>query len=107
MSAVTPATLSMPADCVSGAARDAAHGIDAGDRSRMRLRWRCRRGMLENDLILTRFLDARGDSLEEREVAGLHRLLGLADGELWDLLCGRAEPQDATLREIVALLRSV
>ncbi|HLJ74461.1 MAG TPA: succinate dehydrogenase assembly factor 2, partial [Thermoanaerobaculia bacterium] len=25
-----------------------------------RIRWRCRRGMLENDLVLSRFLDARG-----------------------------------------------
>jgi len=55
-----------------------------------RLRWRCRRGMLENDLILERFLARRGDDLTEDEVAALDRLLDLPDGDLWDVLCERA-----------------
>jgi antitoxin CptB len=71
-----------------------------------RLRWRCRRGLLENDLILARFLDARGDSVTEREAAQLERLLELSDGELWDLLAGRTEPDDMTLRPLVAELRA-
>jgi antitoxin CptB len=71
-----------------------------------RLRWRCRRGLLENDLILARFLDARGAAITDDEVAGLDRLLDLADGELWDLLAGRAEPEDAGLRPLVAALRA-
>jgi antitoxin CptB len=49
-----------------------------------RLRWRARRGMLENDLVLERFLAARGPTLREDEVAALDRLLDLTDGELWD-----------------------
>jgi antitoxin CptB len=73
----------MPAEPIPpGAAIDA--------RRLARLRWRCRRGMLENDLILARFLDRRGDALTEAEVAGLDRLLDLTDNELWDVLCGRA-----------------
>ena len=71
-----------------------------------RLRWRCRRGMLENDLILARFLDARGEAITAGEAAELIRLLDLADGELWDLLSGRAEPADATLRPLVSALRT-
>jgi antitoxin CptB len=71
-----------------------------------RLRWRCRRGMLENDLILARFLDARGERMTEDELAALARLLDLADGELWDVLSGRAEPPDETLRPLVAALRA-
>jgi len=71
-----------------------------------RLRWRCRRGLLENDLILARFLDARGAAITDDEAAGLDRLLDLADGELWDLLAGRAEPEDAGLRPLVAALRA-
>ena len=71
-----------------------------------RLRWRCRRGMLENDLILTRFLDARGEAITEDEVAALDRLLDLTDNELWDLLAGRAEPADASLRPLVVSLRA-
>jgi antitoxin CptB len=72
-----------------------------------RLRWRCRRGLLENDLILARFLDARGDALTEGEVAALDRLLELSDTELWDLLSGRQEPEDAVVKPLVEALRAV
>jgi antitoxin CptB len=71
-----------------------------------RLQWRCRRGLLENDLILARFLEARGRRLEEAEEAQLSRLLDLTDGELWDLLAGRTEPADPTLRPLVSALRA-
>jgi len=70
-----------------------------------RLRWRCRRGLLENDLILARFLDARGERMTEGEAVALGRLLELSDGELWDLLSGRAETDDGTLRSLVSALR--
>ena len=63
--------------------------------------------MLENDLILTRFLDARGEQMTEKEAAALGALLDLADGELWDVLSGRAEPGDAALQPLVAELRAV
>ncbi|HZQ62847.1 MAG TPA: succinate dehydrogenase assembly factor 2 [Casimicrobiaceae bacterium] len=71
-----------------------------------RLRWRCRRGMLENDLILSRFIDARGAALSDQEVKQLDGLLDLADDALWDLLAGRAEPQDDALAPLVHALRS-
>ena len=71
-----------------------------------RLRWRCRRGMLENDLVLTRFLDARGEALTEGELAALDRLLDLSDNELWELLSGRQEPQDAAVKPLVEALRA-
>ncbi len=71
-----------------------------------RLRWRCRRGLLENDLILTRFLDARGATMNVDEIAALNRLLDLGDDELWGLLAGCAEPEDALLRPMVAALRA-
>ena len=71
-----------------------------------RLRWRCRRGMLENDLILARFLEARGDAMSEDDLAALDRLLDLADDELWNLIVGRTEPVDPGLRAMVAALRS-
>ena len=70
-----------------------------------RLRWRCRRGMLENDLILTRFLDAQGAAMSAGDVAALDRLLDLPDNALWDLLAGRADPSDPTLRRLVETLR--
>ena len=70
-----------------------------------RLRWRCRRGMLENDIVLARFLDARGASLAEDEVAMLDALLDLPDQDLWDLIAGRAEPAAAVAPLVAALRR--
>ena len=71
-----------------------------------RLRWRCRRGMLENDLVLARYLDARGAAISGEELVALDRLLDLPDGELWDLIAGTSEPADAGLLPVVAQLRS-
>jgi len=72
-----------------------------------RLRWRCRRGMLENDLILERFLDARGEAITDGEIAALDRLLELSDNELWDLLSGRQESDDAAVRPLLETLRAI
>ena len=72
-----------------------------------RLRWRCRRGMLENDLILERFLDARGEAITDREIAALDRLLKLGDNELWDLLSGRQESEDAAVKPLLEALRAI
>jgi len=71
-----------------------------------RIRWRCRRGMLENDLVLERLLDRRGASLTEDDVAKLDCLLDLSDNVLWDLIAGRTEP-DPALAEFVARLRAL
>jgi len=62
---------------------------------RARLRWRSRRGLLENDLILTRFLDAHEIEMTDDEVDALTQLLDLSDNDLLDLLLGRAEPADS------------
>jgi len=72
-----------------------------------RLRWRCRRGLLENDLILARFLALRGEDITAEEVSALDRLLRQSDSELWDLLSGRQEAGDATVRPLLAALRAV
>ncbi len=74
-----------------------------------RLRWRSRRGLLENDLILERFLAREGDSLDRTSAAALERLLALGDNELLDLLLARAEPQAPLdtddVRSLLARLR--
>jgi antitoxin CptB len=72
-----------------------------------RLRWRCRRGMLENDLILTRFLDSRGDQITDAEVAALDSMLSLSDNDLWEMLSGRQEPADAAVMPLLERLRAV
>lgn len=72
---------------------------------RARLRWRARRGLLENDLILTRFLDAHEMDLSDTEVAALSQLLDQTDNDLLDLLLARVEPQNALdTAEVHALL---
>ena len=76
------------------------------DRRLRRIRWRCRRGMLENDIVLTRFLDACGDSLSDDDVESLDALLDLSDNELWDVIAGRAEP-DRAHAAFVARLRAL
>jgi antitoxin CptB len=62
---------------------------------RARLRWRSRRGLLENDLILTRFLDAHEIEMTDDEVDALTQLLDLSDNDLLDLLLGRTQPADS------------
>jgi len=76
-----------------------------------RLRWRARRGLLENDLILDRFLAREGNALDERGAAALQRLLELGDNELLDLLLERAQlraPLDTEdVKALLARLRQV
>ena len=71
-----------------------------------RITWRCRRGMLENDLVLARFLEARGPALTEDEVTMLDRLLDLTDNDLWDFIAGRQEPQDQDVVPVLLQLRA-
>nr|WP_188130259.1 succinate dehydrogenase assembly factor 2 [Massilia mucilaginosa] len=69
------------------------------------MRWRSRRGLLENDLILTRFLDAHEEGLTDDEVDALTRLLDLADNPLMDLILARKEPEgEVDLPHVRALL---
>jgi antitoxin CptB len=63
--------------------------------------------MLENDLILERFLDVRGETITDREIAALDRLLELGDNELWDLLSGRQESEDAVVKPLLEALRAI
>jgi len=70
-----------------------------------RLRWRCRRGMLENDLILERFLAAHGAQLEGARLAAFSALLDYPDDELWGMLSGQRACGDPALEDVVQLLR--
>jgi antitoxin CptB len=63
--------------------------------------------MLENDLVLTRFLDARLATLTDADLAQLDCLLDLSDNELWDLIAGRTEPEERAVLPLLAELRSV
>jgi antitoxin CptB len=56
-----------------------------------RLQWRARRGLLENDLLLTRFFEKWSGRLTESDHDGLAVLLELGDNDLLDLVLGRKE----------------
>jgi len=72
-----------------------------------RIRWRCRRGLLELDLVLAAFLQQGYGDLTAGEQASFVRLLDADDNELWDWVAGRLEPTDADLHGIVERLRAV
>ena len=89
--------------------------MDDGDelideRSLSKLKWRCRRGLLENDLFIERFFDLHEARLTMRHAAALNELMDLADNDLLDLLLRRKEPQGAIdtsdVREVLQMLRS-
>lgn len=71
-----------------------------------RLRWRCsRRALLELDITLTRFLDSGFERLNDVQQQAFVVLADLEDYDLWDLLTGKAEVDDANLAAVVSLLR--
>ncbi|MFM9967641.1 MAG: succinate dehydrogenase assembly factor 2 [Burkholderiales bacterium] len=73
---------------------------------RDRILWHCRRGLLELDLILQRFVETRLDRLSGDEVAALKLLLAFDDTDLFDLVMGRAEPVDTRVLEMLEMLRA-
>ena len=69
--------------------------------NRARLRWRARRGLLENDLILTRFLDAHEISMSDDDVDAFSRLMDLSDNHLMDLLMAKKKLEGELAHEHV------
>ena len=70
-----------------------------------KLRWRCRRGLLELDLVFSRFLQERYAFLDQGDKSAFHRLLELQDQTLLGYLNGEQEPADPDLCAIVRKLR--
>ena len=82
--------------------------IDA--RALSKLKWRCRRGLLENDLFIERFFDRHEKTLTTSQAQGLLALMDLGDNDLLDLLLRRTEPEGELLLggapEVLAMLRA-
>jgi antitoxin CptB len=57
-----------------------------------RVRWRCRRGLLELDIVLGRFVEQHYAGLNELEKVAFDVLLDMPDNSLWDMITGRVEP---------------
>ncbi len=74
-------------------------------REQERLRWRSRRGLLEMDLILQRFMDQHLTRLSEAEVRAYDALLQLPDNDFLDLAMGRKDPDDEELLPVLEKIR--
>jgi antitoxin CptB len=75
------------------------------ERGLSKLRWRCRRGLLENDLLIERFFARHESGLTLRQARAMDTLMDLSDNDLLDLLLRRTEPEGPLARpEIVELL---
>ncbi|HPG61035.1 MAG TPA: succinate dehydrogenase assembly factor 2 [Casimicrobium sp.] len=75
------------------------------DLEHSKLRWRCRRGFLENDLILTRLLERRNGDFSADEHTQLLALIALDDNDLWEIIAGRSNTFPEGTDEMVATLR--
>ncbi|MEX1168005.1 MAG: succinate dehydrogenase assembly factor 2 [Hydrogenophaga sp.] len=82
---------------------DADSPLDAllDERAFSKLRWRCRRGLLENDLFIEKFFGRYENSLTVRQAEALGVLMDLSDNDLLDLLLGRKQPEGALAQEDV------
>ena len=69
------------------------------------LRWQCRRGMRELDVLLTRWLDQVYDEASDKRKAGFRRLLTLSDPELAGYLLSGLPPEDPELADVVREIR--
>ncbi|MDH5275890.1 MAG: succinate dehydrogenase assembly factor 2 [Gammaproteobacteria bacterium] len=69
-----------------------------------RLRWRCRRGMRELDVLLLRYLEREFPAAPPAAQAAFETLLSAQDPEIVDLLAGRAVAEDASLNGVIQRL---
>ena len=69
-----------------------------------RLKWKCRRGLLELDLVLQDFVEKH---LRDEDLGVLDELLALEDNDLWDILSGRSDRYEERFGGIVARMRAV
>ena len=84
--------------------------VPIDERALSKLRWRCRRGLLENDLFIERFFESYSASLTVRQAEALGALMELSDNDLLGLLFGRKSPEGDLARDdvthLLALLRT-
>jgi antitoxin CptB len=70
-----------------------------------RIRWRARRGLLENDLLLQPFLRKHLTALSRAELVTLDALLRLSDNDLLDVLMGRKPASDTASVALVTQIQ--
>ena len=79
------------------------------ERQLSKLRWRWRRGLLENDLFVERFFARHASGLTVHQASGLEILMDLSDNDLLDLFLGRKSPEGdldrPDVNEVLSMLR--
>jgi antitoxin CptB len=71
-----------------------------------RVHWRCRRGLLELDIILQRFVDMHYAKLDETEIRQFETLLDLSDNDLWAMIALK-EAGNMNSQPVLRLLQTV
>jgi antitoxin CptB len=86
-------------------------GLPDGDRlssaALSKLRWRCRRGLLENDLFIERFFNRHAADMTVGQARSMYALMELADNDLLDVFLGRPHTQAVAQQEDVKALLSL
>lgn len=72
-----------------------------------RMRWRSRRGLLELDIVLGRFIEAHYARLDEAERQAFDALLDMPDNPLWDMIAGRKEATPGEQQALLEKIRAV
>ena len=84
------------------------HSGDAKMAEARRLAWRCRRGLLELDLVLQRFVALEFTNLSCQELSALDALLALPDNDFWNLLViDEAVIADLNTKKIILKIKSM
>ena len=78
-----------------------------GERALSKLRWRCRRGLLENDLFIERFFNRHAPDLTVGQARGMYVLMDLSDNDLMDLLMKRKPLESEMATEEVSEVLSM
>ena len=71
-----------------------------------KIRWHCRRGLLELDLILEQFTELHLDGLDAGELERFRELLAFPDNDLFALIMGRTQSPDQRFESVLQLLRA-
>ena len=71
-----------------------------------RIRWHCRRGLLELDLVLEKFNERHLLGLDPGQLDRYQELLEFQDNDLLDLVMGRATATDPRYHDLLQLLRT-
>lgn len=66
-----------------------------------RLRWKCRRGMLELDIMLQSFLSNGYSDLSEEDTKHFEQLLSYEDNPLFELLMGHMQPANPAMNHVI------